>query len=309
MDKESIIKENNGIINELIQEIINNTNQEAIEYIDNDNFKINEIYKEIINLEIQKILKIYHLELPTLPDKRNSSIILKIYNGSHADAMYHDNALYLSYGTKKEFEHIKKGKIYNKELRYTIDPNGKVQYDKNGMYERINTNYVDDGSGKPYFITADETVENDLDDFADYLYYYLNNKKYEELFFDVLPHELGHAYGFGSGIFEGATENISREISSKYNLRNKPSARKNLVKLMQKIEKIIGRDKLVENINLSNSKNEKVDILSNLIDEKMQSTQRGLFKKYYYSSVQNNTYFSNFEQELLKKNKCKTNFY
>lgn len=295
------IRQNNLNINALIQEIINSSSEEAFKTNENGNHEITDTYRKVIELEIEKIFRTYHLEFPNLSYEKNRKLNICVYNGSHIDGCYNNNSLKYSYGIKTGFEKLKQGKIDGESIGYNINKDGKVTYDKDGLTKKISTNLVSKDDGKPFMITQDELIENDLNNMSNLLYYYLNDSKYEDELFNIMPHELTHAFGFGSGLFEGLTESLSREVSAKYGLRNFPCARKELVVFMQKIERTIGRDKLVENSHIFNETKERTDIISNLIDEKLQSDEKNLFKKFSDIFKENTKYNDNLEKELLQK--------
>lgn len=299
--KIDIIKQNNLKINSLIQEIINSNHEEAFKNDQNGNYEITDTYKEIIELEIEKIFKLYHLEFPNLPYDKNRKLNISVYEGIHIDACCEDNSLKFSSGIKTGFEKLKTGKLDSTNIGYSIENDGRVVFEENGLTEKISTNFIDKKDGRPFIIKKDELVENDFNHMSDILYYYLNDSKYEEAIFSFIPHELVHAFGFGGEIFEGLTENLTREVSAKYGLQNKPFARQDLVKFMQKIEKIIGRDKLVEHSHIFNKKEERTNIISNLIDDKLQSKEKDLFKTLCDTFKENSIYNNNLEKELLQK--------
>lgn len=298
------IRQNNLNINALIQEIINSSSEEAFKTNENGNHEITDTYRKVIELEIEKIFRTYHLEFPNLSYEKNRKLNICVYNGSHIDGCYNNNSLKYSYGIKTGFEKLKQGKIDGESIGYNINKDGKVTYDKDGLTKKISTNLVSKDDGKPFMITQDELIENDLNNMSNLLYYYLNDSKYEDELFNIMPHELTHAFGFGSGLFEGLTESLSREVSAKYGLRNFPCARKELVVFMQKIERTIGRDKLVENSHIFNGNEERTDIISDLIDDKLQVDEKNLFKNLCDTFKENEIYNNNLEKELLQKLKA-----
>lgn len=295
------IKKNNLKINALIQQILNENDEEAFKVNEKGNYEITDTYRKVIELEIEKILRIYHLEFSNLPYDTNRKLNISVYNGNHIDACYQNNSLNYSYGIKSGFEELKQGKLYGDNIGYDINKDGKVTYDRNGLTKKISTNLISKNDGKPFILTEDELIENDLNDMSHILYCYLNDSKYETELFYVMPHEMAHAFGFGGGVFEGLTENLSREVSAKYCLQNTPFVRQHLVKFMQKIEKIIGRDKLVENSHIFNETEERTDIISNLIDDKLQSDEKNLFKNFCDIFKEKTRYGDTLEKELLQK--------
>lgn len=55
------IKKNNLKINALIQQILNENDEEAFKVNEKGNYEITDTYRKVIELEIEKILRIYHL--------------------------------------------------------------------------------------------------------------------------------------------------------------------------------------------------------------------------------------------------------
>ena len=304
MEYAESIKQNNDIINSLIEKIIRETNEDCFVINDAGEKDFSPVFKNVIELEINKILKIYHLEMPNIPEFDVPT--LSVYDGNNPDGKYErdTNEVMYCYAIKKMFESLKKGIFFGEQLGYEIDTNGKVTFDKNGEKEKTKVNLIDKKDGLPYIITEDERVENELDSNDEFLYYYLNDMKPEHLILATLPHELMHSMGFSSGIFEGLTENLTREIAKKYNITNFPSARKDLVKLMQSIEKIIGRDNLTQSANVRINIEEDIERISNEIDAVIESEQRGLLKHYYDIMQESEKYGQELEISLLKKLKA-----
>lgn len=303
--KLNTIKLNNTKINSLIQEIIDFNPEEAFTNNENGNYEITAIYKKIIAFEIEKLLKIYHLEFPNLPYDKNRKLDISVYEGTHIDACYYNNTLGFSSGIKTGFKLLKAGKLDSTNIGYSIKKDGRVIFVENGLTEKLHTNFIDKKDGTPFIITEEELVENDFSDLTQMLYYYLNNSKYETFFFSVIPHECAHAFGFGGKLFEGLTENLTREVSVKYNLLNKPFSRQHLVKLFQKIEKVIGRDKLVEHSHIHTGNTERTAILSTLIDDKLQPDEKDLFKKLCDLYLERDLYASSLDDTLLHKVRLK----
>lgn len=299
--KVHIIKLNNTKINSLIQKIIDFNPEEAFTNSQNGNYEITAIYKKIIALENEKLLKLYHLEFPNLAYDKHRKLDISVYEGNHIDAHYINNAVGFSSGIKTEFEELKTGKLDSINIGYSIEEDGRVVFQENGLTEKIFTNFIDKKDGKPFIIKEEELIENDFNYLSEMLYYYLNDSKYETYLFSVIPHECAHAFGFGGKLFEGLTENIAREVSEKYNLLNKPFARQELVKLFQKIEKVLGRDELVKHSHISNRNTERTDILSTLIDDKLQPEEKDLFKKLCDLYIKRDLYASNLDDTLLHK--------
>ena len=295
------IKTQNQVINSLILEIINTNSEEAFFVNENGDYEITDTYKQMIELEMQKILKIYHLEFPNLPYETNRKLDVRIYKRNHIDGMFGDNALQFSSGIKSEFEKLRSGNLYGENIGYDIHDDGQITYNPNGQTKKLITNLIDKGDGTPYILKQGEEIEHDFTDETGDLYYYINDCKYETYLFSIMPHEMAHAFGFTGGVFEGLTETVSREVSNKYGLMNFPFARKNLVKLIQKVERIIGRDKLVEHAHKFGDTKERTDTISELIDEKICPRKPDTFKKYFDIYTEGKEYFDNLEDSLLKQ--------
>lgn len=82
------IKKNNLKINALIQQILNENDEEAFKVNEKGNYEITDTYRKVIELEIEKILRIYHLEFSNLPYDTNRKLNISVYNGNHIDACY-----------------------------------------------------------------------------------------------------------------------------------------------------------------------------------------------------------------------------
>ena len=302
------VRDNNSTIYALISNFISSSNTEGFILEPDGNIKISDPYKKIIALEIEKIQRIYQTEFPRINYKANPNINILAYIGNNCDACfgYKENAIKYSYGIKKTFEELRHGKYNGKKLGYTIDNKGRILYKENGNNQKLKCNLFEQDESVPYLLKDEEAIENDYGIETEQLYFYLNESKYENYFFSVMPHELGHAFGFGTGLFEGLTEEISREISKKYNLINLPFARQDFVKFIQSIEKIIGRDNLVENANLNNNSVENTDEISKLIGDKANpELSRSFCELMYLLNSQNNLLEEikkdKFDDILLKK--------
>lgn len=130
------IKKNNLKINALIQQILNENDEEVFKVNEKGNYEITDTYRKVIELEIEKILRIYHLEFSNLPYDTNRKLNISVYNGNHIDACYQNNSLNYSYGIKSGFEELKQGKLYGDNIGYDINKDGKVTYDRNGLTKK-----------------------------------------------------------------------------------------------------------------------------------------------------------------------------
>lgn len=295
------IKSQNQVINSLILEIINTNSEEAFFVNENGDYEITDTYRHMIELEMQKILKIYHLEFPNLPYAKNRKLDIRIYKRSHIDGRFSNNALQFSSGIKSEFEKLRSGNLYGENIGYDIQDDGQVTYNPNGETKKMSTNLIDKGDGTPYILKQGEEIEHDFTDETGDLYYYINDCKYETYLFSIMPHEMAHAFGFTGGVFEGLTETVSREVSNKYGLMNFPFARKDLVELMQKVEKTIGRDKLVEHSHTFNGSKERVDKISKAIDEKINSDQKNCFEHFFDANTVYKEYDDKIEELIVAR--------
>ena len=178
--------------------------------------------------------------------------------------------------------HVFLKELYNDNIfpiKYTRDEDGKIRFDEQGENAPIeNMSYVGE-KGDDCLIFEDEMLENDTS-FKDFCVYAKLSKMSEIDFFrKAMPHELMHSLGFGGGIFEGQTENLTRQTAKKYNIPSFYFAHCDETKLMQQIEKIVGRDSLIKSTYLKDFDSvEDVKTLSNLIDENIGSTDEA-FKR------------------------------
>lgn len=295
------IKTQNQVINSLILEIINTNSEEAFFVNENGDYEITDTYKQMIELEMQKILKIYHLEFPNLPYETNRKLDVRIYKRNHIDGMFGDNALQFSSGIKSEFEKLRSGNLYGENIGYDIHDDGQITYNPNGQTKKLITNLIDKGDGTPYILKQGEEIEHDFTDETGDLYYYINDCKYETYLFSIMPHEMAHAFGFTGGVFEGLTETVSREVSNKYGLMNFPFARKDLVKLMQKIEKVIGRDTLVQYAHTYNEISERSDEISRAIDRVINPSPRDIFLHFFIANNAYEEYNAKVEDSIVAR--------
>lgn len=294
------IKSQNQVINSLILEIITASHEEAFLVNENGDYTITDNYRQMIELEMQKILKIYHLEFPNLPYVPNPNLTVNIYDGARIDA-YCKNGISYSLGIKSGFEELKKGSLYGKSIGYDILDDGQVTYNPNGQTKKMKTNLFNKEDGTPYILKKGQEIEHDFERETGDLYYYLNDFKYEIELFSAIPHEMAHQFGFTSGIFEGLTENVAREISNKYGLMNSPFARKDLVKLMQKIEKVIGRDTLVQYAHTYNENSERGDEISRAIDRVINPSQRDVFLHFFIANNAYEKYNAKIEDSIVAR--------
>ena len=294
------IKSQNQVINSLILEIINASHEEAFLLDINGNYTMNDTYRQIIEMEMYKTYLIYHLEFPNLPYVPNPNLTVNIYNGARIDA-YCKNGISYSLGIKTGFEELKNGTLYGKSIGYDIQDDGQIIYNPNGQTKKMKTNLFNKEDGTPYILKKGQEIEHDFERETGDLYYYLNDFKYEiELFFTI-PHEMAHQFGFTSGIFEGLTENIAREVSYKYGLMNSPFARKDLVKLMQKIEKVIGRDTLVQYAHTYNEISERSNEISRAIDRVINPSQRDIFLHFFIANNAYEEYNAKVEDSIVAR--------
>lgn len=103
------------------------------------------------------------------------------------------------------------------------------------------------------------------------------------------------------GIFEGATESLTREVCQKYNIQALSFGHQEETHIFQQIEKIIGRDSIIENCYLKSYDTvENVEKLSELIANSMEIHSKDYvdFKKYAYYD---NEYFSGIKQGKNKE--------
>lgn len=279
MDNIEIIRKNNEAINESIKKLIRIKGVNFVTQNEDGSYQMDEDYKRIINMEIRKLIKLYQAEFPHLSYEEKTDYNVDIFELDEADGRGYENKVLLATGTAKFFENL--------ESTYSIDENGRVTFDRNSQNkEKRNVNLYNDNTGALYLLDINEKIENNCT-FGDYFTYcYLNGYKDIDFLRDILPHETMHVFGFKGGAYEGATEEFTREIAQKYSLRNIPFAHQEETRIMQKIEKIIGRKNLSNGAFTSSTSVEDHKYLSYHIDEaikdgsKMSDQDLGLYLKY-----------------------------
>ncbi|MEG1141974.1 MAG: hypothetical protein RSE41_05970 [Clostridia bacterium] len=226
------IKVNNLEINKRIMEVIANMSRQnisAVEQSDNGTFKFKEFTNEILEAELEKIILTYCGEYTYLVDESKIESLLqtklKVYESDELDAHGYYGNVEFSSGTSKCLNGVFKEEKPSNDIDY-ISSIKQKSFD--------------------YSLNRNSVVENNLD-----VRDYMEHAKHHQLtdldfFLDCMPHELMHVFGFNGGMFEGVTESLTRQVASKYNIRCIPMGHKDETKFMQKIEKIIGTDKVIE---------------------------------------------------------------
>lgn len=248
------IKSNNERINSIIEKIVLKLDQKKIKTIGFENGKpyITTIPKKVLELEAKKIYMIYQAEFVDLVEDKDlaedKNIKITSYLSDEPDAH--------GFGSEVTF------------ASGTSDFLSKMDSSFVGKEDRIKG------------LTENEKVENRLTT-RDYItHLYLSKKQDIDFFLDALPHELMHCFGFkGGSIFEGVTETFTRETAQKYGIRTAPFAHQDETKLVQRIEKIIGRDNLSKYSYFPNGDSNTL-ALSNCIDSHMKPEQEGTLASY-----------------------------
>lgn len=99
---------------------------------------------------------------------------------------------------------------------------------------------------------------------------YSRNINSLEMAYNVLPHELMHAYGFSGGIYEGATELFTREIASKYGIEIFPLAHGSEVNDFKNIERILGRDEIAKLLLTNDDLEKGAKLLSDILEKNLE---------------------------------------
>ncbi len=263
------ILENNDKINEKIDEILK-ISKNATFIKNGENIDISEPYKSILNIEIQRLFAIYKYEFSTIvsdkKEERLKEVVLKTNNKNIVDAFGYKEAVEISSGANEGFESIKS------QIRYKIVDGNKIRFSRYGSNDKnIDTKDL-------ILYDESEKVENNLSHRDLLTYYYLKGFSDIDFYLGVIPHEAMHAFGFGGGQFEGVTEGLTREVSKKYNVKCYPIGHPKETSLIQKIEKVIGRESLVS---LSNKEeqDEKVEEISSRIDNIIKLPEKNIFLK------------------------------
>lgn len=212
---EEKIRNENIIINNLIENLIDKIKVPGIERKEDGTYDISLPYKKIFDLEINKIVKIYQAELPYVKSNPQN-IDLKVYKSKHVDGMFKNNAVYFSQKYMEFYDELK-----SENLKYDVNSEGRVKYNKDGKSEKISMDFIKQENSNNYFLLKEnEFIENNLSDMDQDVFKFLNYTKYEKNMFDILPHELMHAFGYrGHNDYEGVTEELTREIAYKYALK------------------------------------------------------------------------------------------
>lgn len=279
---EEEIKKKNFEINLMINIILSKMKEKDIKAINYENGEpyIQEPAKTILEMELKKILSTYKAEFIQFVDKKkenqldNASIIIE--KGEEVDARGHRKGIVFFSETNKALKNI------FEEMRYTITETGAIRYDRDGKRaEKLDCKLIGK-AGEKHLLTNEEKIENNLNVVDYFAYASIKDIQDIEFFLDVMPHEAMHVFGFKGGIFEGVTETFTRETAEKYNIRATPFAHNKETKLIQKIEKVIGKNAIAENSYVEDEKgSERYENISAMIDEKLninKEIKRGLFK-------------------------------
>lgn len=233
--------------------------------------------KNILDIAANRIYKIYELEFFDFSKDNSKNINTILYDSNEIDAHASISTVSFSSGSNTFLKHLFKQKQY---LTFSFNKHNQIRYDLNGTHASAlkdgNEKYIIDD-----FITENDFIENDLSLKDYFIYLYLKDSIDLNFFLDVLPHEISHCFGFEGGIYEGATETFNREVCHKYNITSFPFSHPEETKLFQKVEKVLGRDVIVETLLSSTSTNHDI---SKLIDNKTSNpkTDNNWFERYMF---------------------------
>lgn len=311
MDVVNKIRDNNSQINVLISNIIEKMSENginAIAYNENNEPYINQPAKKILEMQMKNCFAIYSAEFIYLMSSNKEKLLeqteITACDEEGADAYGFLGEISFSAGTSAFFSNLSIG-----DIKYQIDNNGKIIYGTDGEdLKKIDVNLIGK-KGKPHLLEESEIVENSLSMY-DYLYYaVMKDMKDLDFFLDVLPHEAMHVFGFNGGIFEGVTENFTRQIAQKYNIRSTCVAHSDETRLIQKVEKVIGRRKLATQA-FDEEKEKKIDTtsISEALDEVLYSDKEEgkLFEKYcqfeneFFNTIKQDDYDLELSESLYK---------
>lgn len=294
----------------MINEVLNKMKENDMKTINYENGEpyIQEPAKTILEMELKKLLSIYKAEFIQYVDKQKEEQLdnasVTTYESEEMDAHGHYGGVEFSAGIDKFLKGLFEEKYF--PMRYTIDETGAIRYDSNGQkVEKFDFDLIGK-EGEKHLLTDEERIENNIGIYDYFVCANIKDMSDLEIFLDVMPHEAMHVFGFKGGIFEGVTEGFTREIAAKYNIRLAPFAHNEETKLIQKIEKVVGRNVISKNSYVEGNKGGgRYDEISSSIDEKLNITtddKSDLFKKVCeFDDEYFTTYRSNKKDERLKE--------
>ena len=161
---------------------------------------------------------------------------------------------YVPVEKRRYFEELMKLKRTNQLIGFDNGMGAWCKDDKiyfavrnNKMFKSLarNPNY---GKYKGVALVSESDFINNDKDYIDYIEYFIGNGLKEiDYCLDVLPHEVMHLIGSGSGILgEGITELRARQVCKKYGIRCAPILHSKETKLAIKLEKHVGEIALNE---------------------------------------------------------------
>lgn len=237
---------------------------DSLEVFD-ENRNLTNISKTLLTIYMKNCLNIYKFEFPNMVDKEKNERLDRatVTETTEFDCYGLPSGVQVSNTAQKVFDIISSDtpELFDHpfvpvmgQLGYQIIDN-KIRFvhgKDNGIPTRgLAENATLDGNSNHtrLFDKETEQIENSLNYNDFWAYLAAKGKGYSDLswFIDLMPHEAMHVFGSrGDGLFEGATENLSREMASKYDLRLTPTSHANETILWQKLEKILGREFLTE---------------------------------------------------------------
>ena len=302
---QEIVKKNSEI-----NSLVSNFFQKDIETVKcyNGKYFFNYPIDKIMDMEMKKILSIYLAEFSEYftgeKEKEVLATNIKIYESDELDAHGYKGEIAFPSNANRFLERLYNDEIF--PITFVQDENGRITYDEQGTYYKLDNVSCIGQNGQNCLILNKDVLENDVN-FKDIcVYAKLTNMKERDFFLRFMPHELMHSIGFGGGIFEGVTESLTREVCEKYNLTNFSFAHQEETYIFQQIEKIIGRDAIIQNCYLESYNSvEDVQRLNDLLASGMDIKEKEYtdFKKWAYYD---NKFFSSIKQGYNKEEQEKT---
>lgn len=234
------IKNNNQIINEIIQKILLERREKNISIEEGESKKsFDPIAKAIFELEIRKCLETYKAEFPSYSCQGKEGVSF-VDNDKKADCFGGLQGLQIAPGLQESIEKMIVPVM--KKLGYCIK-DGEVFFSRNLNENNINKpveNVVLNKNGK---------FDGSLKDQMDYFAFLLSKNGIDmDWVIDCLPHEAMHTFGTIGGntfIKEGTTEQLTREICEKYGMHMAASSHTQETDFVRKLEAIVGRDNII----------------------------------------------------------------
>lgn len=228
--------ENNIQINKLIEQIFQKRRSIRIPF--EKDGKVDFQMEEILKLEIEKILGIYKLEFPNYKCQGKEGISFR--EKELADCFGGVDGLQVTYGIQTFIDKIIIPTM--KKMGYQINAEGEIFFSAN---IKDNIEHEPNENAKPFGKYVG-SVKDQMDYFALLM---AKNGIDMDYIWDALAHEEMHTFGVDGGnkfLMEGTTEELTREISEKYQMHMSPHAHTQEANFIRKLELLVGRDKVIE---------------------------------------------------------------